>query len=307
MPSAISLWFYSLQPYPERGRHPVSAEDLPGRTFDEFLKSFVAEQSVATQDSERQRIWYFDTPKLSKVNEIDGFIKYGVYGFESNLIDSKTRKHRFKREVGDFEQIDLYYQFWRSSGAAGALLAMQSFQGRSCISLVTKAAAEAFRKEYPGFTLRIRKLMPASLRATVLSGSPVRSVTLVAKEVSSDRSKNYGSATMPEEIDVTVRLVARKNGSFGSLGDLNEAKLGKLRLPVWLVDSTSFDRVSAEIDWNGRRRKVGVFGYSSEAGGMDVTADVTFAANGHPTYESVRSQADDLLGPFAQSLGYVAR
>lgn len=149
--------------------------------------------------------------------------------------------------------------------------------------------------------------MPASLRATVLSGSPVRSVTLVAKEVSSDRSKNYGSATMPEEIDVTVRLVARKNGSFGSLGDLNEAKLGKLRLPVWLVDSTSFDRVSAEIDWNGRRRKVGVFGYSSEAGGMDVTADVTFAANGHPTYESVRSQADDLLGPFAQSLGYVAR
>lgn len=305
MPAAISLWFYSLQPFPERGRKPVLASQLPGRTFDAFLNKFVKDQSNVTQDSERQRIWFFDKPKVSGANEIDGSIKYGAYGFESDLIDSKTKSHKYRREVGDYEQIGLYYQFWWPENASGALLAMQSFQGRSCITLVTKALADAFKAEYPGFSLRVRKVMPDSLKGSVLFSSPVRSMTLVARQVSSDRRKNYGSSQMPDEMDVTVRLTARKSGNFGLLGNLNEKKMANLRLPVWLVDSTSFDRVTAEIDWNGRRRKVGVFGYSNEAGGIDITEDVKFGADGHPTYATVRGQADDLLGAYAQALGYV--
>jgi hypothetical protein len=77
-----------------------------------------------------------------------------------------------------------------------------------------------------------------------------------------------------------------------------------LRLPVWLVDARPFDRAAVEIDWNGRRRKVNVFGYSGEAGSIDVTDDVKFAANGHPTFASIRDHANDLLGSFAEALGF---
>ena len=283
MPSAISLWFYQVQPYKERGRSPIKASDLPAPSFDKFLKNFVSKQANVTQDDEKQRVWYFDLPSRNKFGEIDGYIKYGAYGFESDLIDSKTKKHRYKRQVGDYEQIDLYYQLWWPPGAAGAILVMQSFQGRSCIGLVNQALLDAFRAAYPDYTLRIRKLMPDNLRGSVFSSAPVRSISLVAKHVHADRRRNYGSSELPEEMEVSVRMTARKAGTFGPLGKLNEKTMAKLRLPVWLVEEKSFDRAAAEIEWNGRKRKVGVFGYSGEAGSIDVTDDVTFGANGHPT------------------------
>lgn len=305
MPAAIGLWFYQLQPYPERGRTPIPAADLAGTSFGVFLRDFVSKHSRVTQDDDKQRVWYFDPPKTNKPGEVDGYIKYGVFGFESDLIDSKTKAHKYKREVADYEQIDLYYQLWWPEGASGALLAIQSFQGRSCISFVNQALLEAFRETYPGYTLRIRKLMPGNLRGSVFSNAPVRSISLVARQVHADKRRNYGSAELPDEMEVSVRLTARKKGSFGPLGQLNERAMKNLRLPVWLVESRPFDRAQAEIEWHGRRRKVGVFGYSGDAGSVDVTDDVAFGANGHPTFKSLRDQADDLLGSFAESIGYV--
>ena len=167
MPSAISLWFYRLVAYPERGRTPMSVMDLPGQSFNEFLSSFVKKHSKTNQDDERQRIWYFGSPSTNKDGEIDGFVKYGVFGFESDLIDSKTRSHRYKRQVADYEQIDLYYQYWHPEDASGALAVMQSFQGRSCISFLNHAIQSDFKTEYPGYTLRIFKVMPADLKGSV--------------------------------------------------------------------------------------------------------------------------------------------
>jgi hypothetical protein len=305
MPAAIGLWFYRLQPYPERGRQPCPATDLPGKSFGDFLRSFVAKHSKVNQDDDRQRIWYFDSPKTDKSGEVDGYIRYGVYGFESDLIDSKTKAHKYKRQVADYEQIDLYYQLWWPEDSDGALAVMQSFQGRSCISFVNAALLEDFRTEYPGYTLRISKLMPDNLRRTVLSRAPVRAISLIARHVHADKRRNYGTSQMPDEMDVAVRITARKQGSFGPLGQLNERAMAGLRLPVWLVDTKPFDRAAAEIEWNGRRRKVNVFGHSGEAGSIDVTDDVKFGSNGHPTLASTRAQADDLLGSFAEAVGFV--
>jgi len=110
---------------------------------------------------------------------------------------------------------------------------------------------------------------------------------------------------MPDEMDVAVRLIARKQCSYVALRKLNQKAPESLQLPVYLIDFDSFDRATAEIDWNGRRRKVGVFGYSGEAGSIDVTDDVSFGANGHPTFASIQDQADELLGSYAEALGFV--
>lgn len=305
MPASISLWFYRLVAYPDRGRVPVSLMDLPGSSFDDFLTRFVSDHSRTTQDDSRQRIWYFDSPSVSNDGEIDGAVKYGVFGFESDLTNSKTKRHRYKRQVDDYEQIDLYYQYWHPKNSNGALVTMQSFQGRSCISYLNQTFQEDFKNAYPGFTIRISKVMPADLKGSVFAGAGVKSLNLVARKVHTDSRRNYGSSEIPEEMDVSVRMTARKGGSFGPLGQINEQVLSRLSLPVWVSEVTHFDRAIAEIEWNGRRRKVGVFGGVSEAGGIDVTDDIVFGVNGHPTLQSVREQADDFLSSFAQALGYV--
>jgi hypothetical protein len=305
MPAAISLWFYRLEAYGGNGRAKISLADLPGRGFHDFLADFIRSNRTSRHHDELQRVWYFEAPSKSTSDEFDGILKYGVYGFESDLIDSKTKVHRFKREVGDSEQIKLYYQFWwpgRSSD--GALCAFQSFQGRSCIWMILDALRLAFRDEYAGHVLHIYKIMPGTLKTSVFANAPVKSIKLVAKSLSSDARKNYGSEGKPEEFDVTMTISAKKGGTFGLLKSLDENRLAQLRLPVWLMDAQAFDRATADVEWNGHRRTVGVMGPVGAAGSFDVTEDIDFGVDGHPTLESVRDQADQLLGSFATALGY---
>lgn len=293
--------------YQDRGRVPLDPASLPGKDFNKFLADFVTGHSAVRQDPNNQRIWFFEKPRKAVDGNLDGYIKYGVYGFESDLIDSTTKKHRYKRKVGDYEQIELYFQLWRPASARGALLALQSFQGRSCISYVNQALIEDFRKSYPGFTMKVRKLMPDNLKGSVFARSPVKAISLVTRHAHADLRRNYGTAEVPEELEVTVRLSARKKGSFGPFGSLDEAAMKKLRMPVWLIGADNFEKATAEIDWRGKRRKVGVFGYNNEAGSVIVTEEVAFGPNGHPTFDSLRDQTDDLLGSFADALGYVGR
>jgi hypothetical protein len=118
-------------------------------------------------------------------------------------------------------------------------------------------------------------------------------------------SKEFGTGSKPDEFDVTMTISARKSGTFRALKNLNERRLADLKLPVWLTDAQTFDRATAEVEWNGHRRRVGVMGPVGEAGSFDVTDDVNFDTDGHPTLVSIRKQTDDLLGSFAEALGYV--
>lgn len=295
MPAAIGLWVYRFDVYPVNGRKPVAInfDELskpPARVLQKLLKKF---RSVVTDD-ERQRIWYFEEPLNNDRVEVDGYVRYGTYGFESDFIDSKTDTQTYKRESHHYEKIPLYYQFWFPKDQNYGFMLLQSFAGRSCVSYVRDAYRDMFMNSNTGFTLRFRKVVPADLYGSGLTNSPVAGLSFIKRVRTGDKFANYGE-TEPDEVEVEVTLRARKAGSFGPFGKLDRAHLAARAGAMFLSNDEKFDKAAALVKIGGSTRKVTVFGTSGEAGSIDVTDDLDFESSGHPTTESISGIANDIL------------
>ncbi|MBA3678209.1 MAG: hypothetical protein H0W74_12550 [Sphingosinicella sp.] len=117
------------------------------------------------------------------------------------------------------------------------------------------------------------------------------------RNASKDITDRYLGKEAPESVNFEVRLSARRNKTLGSFGDLTKS-LTKNAAGVVLHDGIAFNEAVAEVQIGGRYRSVGVFGSDAEAGVIDVTGAVKKGRNGHPTFKSLREQADEILTDF---------
>lgn len=290
----FSLYVYRLRIFEPFGRKPKSFDDaLLSEDLNDQISGFINKNQKIKQDHDRQRTWFFDPPSHNEDGEYSGLIRYGTFGFESELIDTKTKQKQYDRKSSDFEQIALYYQFWLPEGEDFGLVAFQAFSGRSCISYVRAALQESFRKKNKGLTLRFEKITPVIVNKATFANSNVNQVTLIKRSSSSDLADLHGASKAPNEVEIEIKISA-KSGNFGKFRDLSSESLRKSP-GIYAIGSSPFQKATATVDFNGKARRVGIFGDTGNAGAFDVTEDITFGSNGHPDYSSIDSMADELL------------
>jgi hypothetical protein len=262
-----------------------------------FLEGFIARHEANTVEEEASRSWMFKPIPTQMERTLHGHISYGTHGFESTLVDVVTGEPQYDRKSTDVEAIPLYFQCWSPQDRDFALMAFQSFQGRSCVGLVRSTMMREFSDMYPNASLRFLTLGASEMLSDDLD---VKSVTLVRPRQTSDMADAYQG--MSEEIDYKLQLSARRRG--GVL-----AKLGLLRNRLTpdehgfiQFDGQAFENVAVDAKVGGRRRTIALFGRGGDPGLIDITEDVTFDATGHPTLESVQEQVDELMDDFAARL-----
>lgn len=296
MTATIGLWIYRFEVYPLHGRTKVGMNDEAlRRPPAAILQDLLAAHSAAVTDEDRQRIWYFEEPTLNENGETNGYVRYGTYGFESDFIDSKTKEQKYRRETHHYENISLYYQFWFPKDKHYGLMLLQSFAGRSCVGYVRDAFRNLFVGRNEGYSLRFRKIVPADILAAGFLDAPVTGVSFLKRAKNGDRFAAYGTAEQPEEIELEVTIRARKAGSFGPFGQLDQGQLINHAAAMFLTDDDRFDRASALVKIGKNTRKVNVFGHSGEAGSIDITDDVLFAESGHPDPDSLEEIANEIM------------
>src|SRR5690606_27308299 len=111
-----------------------------------------------------ERSWYFEEIRSYSLGSSQGYVHYGTFGFESNFVDTKTQTHTYRRQVTDVEEIPLFYEFWCPPSSEYGLVAFQSFQGRSCISLVLNSMKQKFEEVNSDYIIIFKKLMPNDAR-----------------------------------------------------------------------------------------------------------------------------------------------
>ena len=97
----------------------------------------------------------------------------------------------------------------------------------------------------------------------------------------------------------------RPGGMLGSLRDMGGA-LTENDKGLIVLDGLEFDEVTAEVLVGSRRRPVGLIGPNSETGAIDVSETIEYGLNGHPTFDSVRSQSDLIIKDFYKRLSCFA-
>ena len=174
-------------------------------------------------------------------------------------------------------------------------MAFQSFQGRSCVTFVQAAMLKDFGELYPDYSISFSVLAPGD---SLMDAVPVKSVTFMRPRMANDRADQYWLGKRFDELRYEITVRAQKRG-----GILTSYKDLKKILPAGQegfveFDGQDFEEVKADVIFGRKRRMVGVFGSGQDAGLIDVSDCVTRDASGHPTFDSIASEANKLMEEF---------
>ncbi|WP_426022327.1 hypothetical protein [Brevundimonas sp. PWP3-1b1] len=291
MTSSIGLRFYQVTAHVRNSKGDDVVPDANLSTpLDDFVRTFVSENSVQVRSDSHQRSWYFDEQEGDGPNSVRGHILYGTFGFESTFRDVETKEVRYSRGVKDVEEVPLFFEFWRPEGQEHFIFTFQSFQGRSCVTLVLERIRERFEDANPGVLLRIKKLLAVGSTRSLYANAPVKKLTLIKSHVSADRFSTYAASGRRRHIDVELAYKAGRGGALGTLADFFD-DLSPNDDGIVVFDGQEFDQAVATVMIGRQYRPVGLAGPTADTGAVDVTEAVEWGLDGHPTFDSIAEQA----------------
>jgi hypothetical protein len=303
MASAIGLRFYKATAHQrhQRGSEPCDPSELRVPVHD-FLRAFVESHGEAVDDEETERSWYFEEYESDSDSSIRGHIHYGTFGFESTLRGAKTKKVSYERKINDVEEVPLFFEFWQTPEVTRHIFSFQSFQGRSCVSLVLQSMSKAFEIANPDYILRFRKLIATDSPHSLYANAPVKKLTFLKTKVFSDRFSAYSQNGEVKAVNFEMSYKAQRGGILGVLGDITN-DFAPNDAGVVVVDGREFDEAIASVLVGKKTRPVGIFGPTSDTGAIDVTESVVKGANGHPTFDSIAEQSDLIMIDLNERIG----
>jgi hypothetical protein len=263
------------------------------------MTAFVGSKKRVVQNSEMERSWYIEEKHADGSGKSRGYVHYGTYGFESRMVDTITQTTRYNRKTTDVEEVPLYYEFWSPDRGKYVLAAFQSFQGRSCVSLVMNAMKAAFEAANPGYLLRYFKLLPNDQRGSIYQSAGVKRVRLIKRNANGDLANRI--LNEPRPVNMEIILSAHKKQSLGSLFEITSAIRENVE-GVVIYEGMKFDEVSADIKIGNRILPVGIFGSDGNAGVIELTDIVDKGADGHPIYDSIAEHSKYILIHFQSIL-----
>ncbi|MCF1469051.1 hypothetical protein FS764_19295 [Agrobacterium vitis] len=265
-----------------------------------FIHRYFTDPAVIISDSDAQRSWYVTELHYADQSKRNfyGVFSYGIYGFESTIVDTKTKAAVHERQVHEAEQIPLTFQVWAPENSNWAYLSFQSFQARSCVTVVQNAIARSFEKAHPGYRLRFQKLSPSDGRLKSLFDSNVKEVRLMKRRAPSDKTDAVSGRVKLDEANIQLVIQAPRNRILGTLSDIREKLTSKPTLDggsVITFQGNDYEQAAAQVLVGRKRRLVGLVGYNNDAGVIDITNDVALGKGGHPTPKSVFDESNDIL------------
>ena len=296
VPAAIGMRGYCIK-LRRRGDASPLPINTPGLqcSVPEFFQKFFLEHTSATTNEQKERMWFFEEKQRGNRGDSQGYIRYGTFGFEAHIVDGKTKERNYLRKTTDVEQIPLFYDLWFPEGAHFALMAFQSFQGRSCKELVYSKMREDFEGKNPGFSLGFSRLMPALDSRSPFGEAPVKRIVFRRRRVSADDADNY--LPKNEIFDVEVSIKAQGRGILGKLSFF----LDKMKAPdsgLLSYEGKTYEEALAEVKIGKKIRRIGLTDSEGDFGIIDLTENINFGPDGHPELLSISCEVRDILKVF---------
>lgn len=302
MPSSIGLRIYRVT-INKKGHHSSVAFDAPelGNPLHSIISEFLLGQSARSKVDDNERSWKISIIENNGLGTIKGYIDYGTFGFESRLVSIRTGTTNYQRQIDDIEEVPLYFEFWAPSKANFGFVAMQSFQGRSCIVPVLNSIRKFFETKHPSHRIVFEKVMPNNVKGSLYYSQPVKKLRLIRRKTSTDAADQVPFEAPANSVDFEVAWGARPRSTLGKLGELIGG-LHRNAAGIVIYNGMMFEEAVAEINVGGRPRRVGIIGPNTEAGVIDLTEMIERGPDGHPTFESMATHTAEIIEDFRKTL-----
>jgi hypothetical protein len=243
-----------------------------------------------------------------KLNETDrqisGLLRHGHDGYSSTFFDTTSGAQMFKRKPQHVELMPFYFLGDFELGKKSGILCFQTFGINSVGGSVRDKLEAYLNKLYdPEYKVCIRVIqvgVPAV--SGYLKNGKVKEVTATRYYVPADNASD-GS----EDIKCSYVVSPRKRGSrfLPTLNNIFSAHLKSGKKPnealfkgvgeFLSINISDFNKLEFVVDLAGKERKIDLWDLSKSATKFDITEDVTRQNDGHPTFDSVNKEANDIL------------
>jgi hypothetical protein len=241
-----------------------------------------------------------------------GLLQYGNYGIASTLQigvlqpqdeEGPVEVQVVRRGELDVEEIPLYYMFHFPADEKFAYIAFQTYQTRSCATLVLGHLIQSFNDQrvHLGQRLTVQKVMLSAAEDPVVRASPVKEVILVRNRMPADRFNRYVRNAV-DKIRLKITIGATRGSTLGSyIGLFNEYQAHQG--DILLFEGIEFQKAIALVEVGGKLRKVNLLGYDSSAGVIDISDQVELDDDGeYPTADSMEPVFRSSISDVAEML-----
>jgi hypothetical protein len=233
---------------------------------------------------------------------LTGLIMSGDYGQAGDIIDSTNGSVSYKKKKTESLAEPFFFYIAVPDHETRGIVVLQQAGLHGVKGLFETAVVGVFEKQYQDYRLHVRQLTVADALAEYLKTGDVEELIIEKHEIPADIADLYGGQkkTYPGTFTQSIKSSA---GLFKKDGLIAFAKGQKKLEDVFEFDDHGFDVVKAKIRIGNETKPVNLTKPDSISMSVDITADIKFGADGHPTRASLKSEFDKVAKDLAKRGG----
>ncbi len=300
--ASITLTPYLIRIRKKNKKEYCQLNNLPGKLkFIEILVSYLNDRKnekwLNSQYQSALKIEnYFH---IENKDVIDGIIKAGKYGYAAELENIETGE-RFYRSVDDCEYLPFYFLIHHKEDQNECILMLQRFGIFGVKSFFFKDLYEYLKILNDELLLEINSIVPQSQLHQILGGS-IKKIRYIKFSIPDDIADDLDLSDHNEEEAQLEMVVKLKNNIYPDW--IRRILNGQADYANFIeIIGIEFDRIKLEVKLGNKYKTIDLSDLAKIRANFDITNNVEFNDDGHPTLESIRSEALDLLPEIRESI-----
>lgn len=292
---SISTYLFSISD--QNSTDSLNLKNLPQiGSFMTWLSEKLS-ANVLREFSEDSRIMQIISSSAAKGKPISALIKTGEYGAEGDIFHKTQKKVTHKKTKEEADLMPFFFLADHLSSEQDGVMLFQRFRNLGVKEAIRNYIVEELNKDAPTLRFRLNTVTPARAIEELAQRAQIKTIILSRKGGKSDIADAYlsdGKIELSRVGAVEVQIVAKRESYLASLKEVL-SKNGSINTGLLLSNFENFDSIKIQATIDGKVRTFDASGIETMINHVDVTSEITFGENGHPTELSIESAAKSLL------------
>ena len=270
------------------------------------VETFTDDLSAIIKDEEERKIsrilkrqdGSFELYASESSRYISGLIESGEFGTEENIINSNTGELKYRKSSVDAQMIPFFFMFYIPEHSHFGYLIIERIGNFGVFSTLVKSIQKFIGPNLDDNV--VLKIEPFFIQEVLDRNLNVVSEAkkVILKCV---RMKDLGLSLITENLvdddDTQTDLVYRasRNSSIPIRKWLDKLNSSKNKQGIYTFKDVEYADVAFELKIGGKVKTVSIARINSLGTNIEVTDSVQIASNGYPTYQSLLTEAQNLL------------
>lgn len=306
MAHEIKLELYNFQIRERRTENRLNLDNFFGEEdffafFQVYIKSFDAQIEVNELKKKSFQFVSNKTTIASNKRMISGIIESGDYGFESRIVDRKSKRQKYKKEVDDLDIKPFYFLIHAPKGSETGMLVLQRLGGYGINNLFTSHFEQHFKEKNEGLIMDFYPFVSKALANEFIDDGAIKEFILRRYDLPADIADKLGLTNHTESIlSVELKITAKQNASLPFnkkvqkfIKNPNAAFFDMKELPKIGFDGQHESSIKVKLGNN--TRTIDLSDTLQIRPYYDINAQVDREASGHPVFDSIDKIAKELV------------